>query len=325
MPRPTGSTSVQRPDLGAIAYEYMLEASRRGFIGLELMPIFDTPLQSAKYPVIPIEALLKRQETRRAPRANYNRGDWEFEDGTFACQEYGWEEPVDDVEASLFRRFFDAEEIAVKRAVDFILRGQESRIAGKVFNTSNITNNAAVSVKWDVAATAEPRDDVYAAKEAMRKAVGFKGNILTMSETVFNNLLFCQQVTDALKYTNPLEMGGLEAQRAMLAKFLGVDRILVAGAMEDTAKKGQSASLSDIWGSDYVGLFKVSGGGQDLKEPCIGRTFLWTEDSPQNLVTESYREEQSRSNIYRTRHNVDEAFVFTGAGYLLTGVTTPEE
>jgi hypothetical protein len=37
-------------------------------------------------------------------------------------------------------------------------------------------------------------------------------------------------------------------------------------------------------------------------------------------VTESYREEQTRSDIYRVRQYTDEAFVFTGAGYLLSNI-----
>ena len=58
------------------------------------------------------------------------------------------------------------------------------------------------------------------------------------------------------------------------------------------------------------------------REPVLGRTFLWTADSPQNLVVEQYREEQTRSEIYRVRHHVDDdAFIFTGAGYLLGNIT----
>ena len=30
MPRPTSATTVQRPDLGQVAYEYMLEGADRG-------------------------------------------------------------------------------------------------------------------------------------------------------------------------------------------------------------------------------------------------------------------------------------------------------
>lgn len=320
MLRPTSATTLQRADLGAIAYEYALEASQRGFIGLELLPIFDVPEQSADYPVIPIEALLKLQETTRAPRGNYNRSDYNFETGTYSCVEYGWEELVDDVEASLYRRYFDAEEVAVKRAVDTLLRGQEKRVADAVFNTSNITGTASVSVEWSTI-TATPRADVKTAKAAMRAASGLIPNVMAMSYKVFQNILVITEVCSALQYTNPIQIGAIEAQKSVLAQYFGVDRLIVGDAIRSSAKKGQSFSLADIWDDEYVLLARVSSGGQDLREPCLGRSFLWTADSPQNLVTEQYREEQKRSNVYRVRHNIDEAFIFTGAGYLMANIT----
>ena len=322
MPRPTSATTLQRPDLGAIAYEYNAEASQRGFIGLGLLPIFEVEEQSADYPKIPIESLIKIQDTKRAPRANYGRSDYEFETGTYACKENGWEEPVDDVEANLYRRYFIAEEVAVKRATDILLRGQEVRIAAMMFNSGNFTV-ADAAIPWNTSATAVPRTNVEAGKIAMRAASGLEPNTIAMSKKVFTYLMLTAEITTAFRYTNPIEIGGMEAQKRIMAQYFGVDRVLVGDAIKDTAKKGQVFSLGDIWDDEYVGLFKVSAGGNDLREPVVGRTFLWTADSPGNIVTEQYREEQRRSNIYRVRHNVDECFIFQGAGYLLGNIIHP--
>jgi len=322
MPRPTSATTLQRPDLGAIAYEYNAEASQRGFIGLGLLPIFEVEEQSADYPKIPIESLIKIQDTKRAPRANYGRSDYEFETGTYACKENGWEEPVDDSEANLYRRYFIAEEVAVKRATDILLRGQEVRIAAMMFNSGNFTV-ADAAIAWNTSATAVPRTNIEAGKIAMRAASGLEPNTIAMSKKVFTYLMLTAEITTAFRYTNPIEIGGMEAQKRIMAQYFGVDRVLVGDAIKDTGKKGQVFSLGDIWDDEYVGLFKVSAGGNDLREPVVGRTFLWTADSPGNIVTEQYREEQRRSNIYRVRHNVDECFIFQGAGYLLGNIIHP--
>ena len=321
MPRPTSATTLQRPDLSALAYEYMLDADRRGFIGLSILPIFEVPQQSADYPKIPLEALLKLQDLKRAPRAAYPRSDWEFETGTYSCEEYGWEEAVDDVEAALYRRYFDAETVANMRAVDILLRAQEKRIAAAVFNTNNITNTADVGTEWSTAASCTPHADVETAKEAMRAATGLLPNAMAITYKVFTNILKSKELKDAFRYTNPIEIGGQEAKRRLLAQYFGVDQVLVGGAIYDSTAKGQSTTIADIWDDEYILLAKLSGGGADLREPCLGRSFLWTADSPSNLVVESYREEQTRSNIIRVRHNVDEAFIFAGAGYLLGNIT----
>jgi hypothetical protein len=321
MPRPTSGTTIQRPDLGAISYEYLMAADRVGFIAQLVLPVFEVQHQSADYPVIPLEAIMKVPATKRASRGAYPRGDYEFETGTYACEEYGWEEPVDDAEARLYRRFFDAETVAVERATNILLRDYEKRVAAMVFNVSNITQTAAVATEWSTAATCTPRADVQAAIAALRAAMGIVPNSAVMCEKVFQNLLASKELRDYLQYTSPHLIETRMAQLDMVAKYLGVSQVLVAGGMYDTADKGQSASLADIWDDEYVLLARLAANVQDLREPCLGRTFLWTADSPQIVTTESYPEEQTRSNIYRVRQYVDEAFVYTGAGYLLSNIT----
>lgn len=323
MPRPTNATTLQRADLGAIAYEYAIDAANRGFIGLELLPIFDVPEQSAEYPVIPIESLIKLQDTSRAPRAGYNRSDYQFKTGMYSCVENGWEELVDDAEAALYRRYFDAEEVATRRAVDILLRGQEARIAAMLLNTGNITATSDISTAWNSSANCTPHADVSAAKDAMRAASGLKPNVIAMSYKIFVTVMRSAEIKTAFRYTNPIEIGGEEAQKLLLAQYFGVGKILVGDAIKDSAKKGAAPTIADIWDDEYILLAKVSDGGNDLREPCLGRTFLWTGDSPQNLVTEQYREEASRSNIYRVRQNTAEAFIFKGAGYLLGNIIHP--
>lgn len=321
MPRPDSSTSIQRPDLGALAYEYALEASHRGFIAQDIMPIFEVMEQSADYPVIPIESFLKMPASiQRAPRTGYQRGDYEFKSGTYACKEYGWEEPLDDVERKLYQRFFDAELVATLRATDIVLRHYEKRMAAKVFNTNNLANDN-VSTEWSTAATCTPRADVKDAKETMRASVGLIGDTLAVTHKVFENLLVCKELKDYLQYTSPHLMATRELQKKIVAQYLDVDRILVGNAIWDSAAKGKAKSLADIWDDEYALLFKGPVSQLDLRDPVLGRTFMWTKDSPQILTTEQYREENIRSEVYRVRHYVDEAFVFVGAGYLLGNIT----
>lgn len=316
MPRPTSSTTIQRPDLGQLAYEYLIDAPARGFIGLDIMPIFEVPDQSADYPIIPIESLIKIPNTRRNARGAYPRGDWKFETGTYKCEEYGWEEPVDDVEAALYARFFDAESVSTEIAIDHILRDFERRIAAQVQTTAS----ANVSTEWSTI-TATPWSDVETAKLAMRTASGLMPNVMVIGYPVFRNLLKVTEIKSALTYTQPIEIQGEEAQKRLLAQYFGLDRILVGGGQYDSAKKGQSFSLADIWDDEYAVLLRVSAGGARLREPVFGRTFLWFADAPQTVVTETYREEEIRSNIVRARQHVDEAIIFSGAKYVLGNIT----
>jgi hypothetical protein len=60
----------------------------------------------------------------------------------------------------------------------------------------------------------------------------------------------------------------------------------------------------------------------DIREPCIGRTFHWAQDgSSIGGTVEQYREEQTRSNVIRVRHDVDELIILPAAGHLLANIT----
>ena len=318
MPRPTTATTLQRPDLGVLAYEYLLDSPSRGLIGLNLMPPFEVPEQSADYPIIPIEAVLKAQDTRRTARGYFNRGDWEFATGTYSCEQYGWEEPIDDVEAALYDRYFDAEMVCTEIAVDKIVLGHEIRVAS-TFETGGADSN--VSIEWSTASTATPLANVNAAKIAMRAASGLLPNAIAMSWKVFRNLMVTSEVTTAFRYTNPIEIGGEEAQRRILANYFGVDKVFVGGAIKDTAKKGQSTVIADVWDDEYVHLVRVSNGGPRLREPVYGRTFLWSKLGANTVNVDTYYEERPMQTIVRAMQYVDEGVIFTGAKYTLGNIT----
>ncbi len=319
MPSPD-TTAIVRNDLGTIAWEYALDAESRGFVGLSILPIFETPKKEGEYPIITTESFLKDQKTKRAPRAAYNRSDYTFTKGNYACSEHGFEELLDDSERTLYGDAqIDAETIAVLRAVDVILRQQEIRIIAKVLSTVALPDSA-VGVKWDTYATAVPRENVIAATETMRSTYGVKPNLLVLSVKSKNDLLLTAEIKDAFKYTNPVEIGGMEAQLRILAQYFGLEEVKVAGGQRDSAKKGQSKSLADLWDNTKAGLYNVAN-GRDLKNPSIGRTFLWEGDSPENIVTEQYRAETNRSDVFRARQNVAEEYIFVGAAHILTGVS----
>lgn len=320
MARPTSSTTVQRPDLGQLAYAYMTSEARQEFIGLKALPVFNTPQKTADYPKIPIEVLLSVKDTKRASRAAYNQSDWEFETDTYNCQDNGWTELLDDEERRLYAYLFDAEVVSAERATHIIMMNHEIRSASLLFNTSNFSNTA-VTTEWSTAASATPHKDItITGFNAMKAVGGIIPDTGICSDTVFRNLINTDEVKDALKYTNPVEMGGVEAQKKAIAMYFGLKEILVGASVKSTAKKGQSAAIADIWDDEYFMLAKISK-TNDLKMPQVGRTFLWTADSPSMLTTESYRVEDKRSNAYRVRHNVDEAIIFASAGYLLTNIT----
>ncbi len=318
MPVPTGATTVTRPDINEALYEYALD---QNYIGLKLFPEFETLKDAGGFPVIPTEALLKLpNDLRRPPRAHYGRGHWEFERDTFECVEFGWEELVDQVEARMYAHYFDAEVVSGEICADTVLRAQEKRILDQCQNTAVFTATFAVANEWNDTANATPIVDVKRGVRTIYEATGVKPDTLVIGFRTFQALGSCAEIVDRIKYMHGVvERGNLTL--AMFANAFEVRQVLVADVPYDSAAEGQAASIAQLWDVEYAFLGKVTQKPQNLKDPCIGRTFRWVADSPSNPMFESYWEDQTRADVIRARHFVDEEVVMAACGLILTNIT----
>lgn len=201
-----------------------------------------------------------------------------------------------------------------------------------LFNSTNFSAHA-VTTEWDTPATATPIDDVNDGISAFRSQCGMKPDALIISYTTFRDLKVADQVVDQIKYTFPgIDIMNMGANQ--LAQLFGIPRVIVAGGVYNSAGKGIDATIADIWSYEYAMLVKI-GNGRDLMQPCVGRTFLWSEDSPDNAVVEQYRDEDRRCDIYRVRQHVAETLlksydntgtvvsnVAAACGYLMSNIHT---
>jgi len=325
MPPSVQLTSL-RPDIAGSFEEFDLEMDRRGFIGMQVMPAFESQMQAGTVGKIKLEDLLQNRNIDRAPGGGYSRGDWTFEDWDFATKERGAEEPIDDREAQMYSLFFDYEVVCAARAFDAVLRGQEKRAADLIFNGTTWTGSSlktAVSNEWDDSTNAEPIDDVEAAVRKVYANSGLMPNALVINRFVFRNLRESAQVRARIVSSgagNPEKARDVTVE--MLKAVFDLDHILVAGSSKNGANEGQAATPSMIWSSEYAMVCRIAE-TNDIKEPCIGRTFHWGADGSQIGGTfETYRDETVRSDIARARHDVQEKVMYVEMGHLLENITT---
>lgn len=317
------STSFARPDLGRSFEEYSLRSSWGGFVGQRVLPRMEVGLQTANFSVIPIESLLMARNTARAPGGGYARQDWQFEQTSYSCEEHGAEELIDDAEKAIYKYTIDIEQIGADRTYDAVLRNFETRVAGAVFNATTFASyTAAVTNEWDDFANATPIDDAKTAIQAIWGNSGLMDVSLVVNWKVAQNLRLCDQIIDRIKFWGGDDPKTGNIGMDTIAAAMGVKEIIVAGAISNTAQKGIAASLSPIWSNEYAMFFKAPA-TQDLKEPCLGRSFDFTGDgSTIEGTVEMYREEQKRSDVVRVRHWTDELILYPQAGYLLSNITT---
>lgn len=301
-----GTRAVPRIELGEAALEFIQQQDE--FIGTQVLPIFSTKKKASIFPAITRESITREADTKRAPRGNYNRDGFSAKDRQYNCEEFGLEGPLDDGERALYATDFDAELTTVQIVTRRVLQAQERRIAAVVFNTTTFTGAALYTDNsanpWDNVAT-DVAAQVRAAREKVRSNSGLEPNALIMSKANIDRLLANTGIKDAIKYVARLtEAEILNA----LADILGIKKIIVGKGIYNSAKEGKAFISADIWSDDYA-LVAVIDASERLSVPSVGRTFLWSADSPENATVEQYRDDAARSDIFRVRQHVDELII----------------
>lgn len=266
----------------------------------------------------------------RAPGSDYQRILVKLDSDSYACENYGLEAPAPDEERKKYGTYFDLDKLKVNRIIDTIRVNQEVRGYNLLFGSSSTIPSAAISIPWNDPSS-NPKGDVDAAKESIRKNSGLRATDLTISEPTFLTLQYHPKLVDLFKFTTP---GVLNEEK--LASYFGVQNVNVAKNVYSTTHEGQTVSPSDIWGN--VALLSVTAQNNDLEMPCVGRIFHWTAFTSEVTVGQSggpamagggagpelmqiftYRDERVKSDIHRGDHYVSEKIVAAYAGYGLTG------
>jgi hypothetical protein len=124
---------------------------------------------------------------------------------------------------------------------------KEKLLADTFADTSIVTQTVTLSGldQYSDPLNSDPIDDFSVARAAVRAGCGLPPNLGVMDWAVFNKLRFHPQILDALGYKQN-RPGGLNVDEMAVA--MGVDKVLVAKAMYNSAKEGQTDVLAALWG-----------------------------------------------------------------------------
>lgn len=312
MPRKSTSATFTRGDLLGAFEEMPLTIATIGTALLVPMPVMK---DKDVFPVVPREAYLSAPDVKRSPRSGFSRSDFEMDEGSWNCLEYGHEEPWVNSEANLYRDAFDYERVLANRGRVIVERRQEMRIAAALHNTTtfplagNTGHNC--SNAWS-SSSGDPIADVATGVRGIRARTGLTPNLLQISNRAWWDLSRLSTILDRLKYTM---VPGTRVPLQDLANVLGVPRIVVADATYNSANEGQTGTVAEIWSSTYAFLAVVAT-GMDFQQPCVGRTFYNQSDF--GLMTvEQYHEDEVDIDWYRARQKVDNQVISSDFGYLI--------
>ena len=321
MPYPTSGTTPAALTKAAIQ-SIQTDPTKFGFVGLQVLQLFNTPnISDTGIPVFSVDNWLKGVDVTRAPDGTYPR--LRFATGTFdySCKEKGLEGPLDDATVRMYSDYFDAEAVVGRYTLLHLLMEQEKRIVTLLHATGTFTNAAATAV-WSSAANGVPQADITAAKKSRHLATGFEPNAMVINSEQYDAICGTNEVRNRVVY-NVVPQGYVaRLPLPVVAGALGLEYLFVAKGIKDTAGEGVTASTAALWDRTKAFVFyhEPDPGRNNLMTPCVGRTMLWTKDTPENELVETYREDKVRGNIVRVRQYTHEVVINSALGYIITGV-----
>jgi hypothetical protein len=272
MPQPTQSdVHVNRP-LTNISVAYLQDLNE--FVADKVFPNVPVMKQSDRYFLYEKQQWFRTDAQKRGVGQESAGSGFEIDNTpNYFCDVYALHKDIDDQ----IRANADAPINMDADATEFVTRGlalrKEKDWASTYFTTgiwtgSSTGTDIVPSTKWD-ASGSTPIKDIRAQMAAMKAKTGFYPNILLLAEDVWlalqDNADFLDRIAITQRKIVTLDL---------LASVLGIDRVLSASAVEDSANEGATASMNFLF-TDDAALYYAQP-RPSLMKPSAGYIFSWT-------------------------------------------------
>lgn len=270
MPQPTASDVHVNFALNDVSVAWLQEQSN--FVADRAFRSVPVNHQANTYFVYDRQNWFQAKARKRAPGTESAGSGYDLSTQTYLADVYAIHKDVDDQ----IRANADAAINVDAEATEFVTRDlalkREVTWGADFFTTSVWTGSTTggditPAVLWD-AVGSTPIADLRAQLVAAKRRTSFRPNVLIMNEEVWAVLQDHPDFLERIKFT----------QRAivtedLLASVLGIDEVMVAGGVQDTAIEGAAESMQYVFGKNALLLYRPPSPG--LLTPAAGYTFTW--------------------------------------------------
>lgn len=281
-------------------------AAPEGYLADQVLPPVPVLKESAAYWVYD-KSRLDAPDSKRAPRSEYNRIDWNVTTDTYLAEQYGLEGEIDDEERKNSASPLDLDVDTTEIVTDMVLNNREKRVADLVLSTAIITQNVTLAgaSQWNQSGS-DPLGDLSTSRtQIYTGAPGYAPNTMLMGYLVFEGLKNHPDIKEIVKYTERAIV-----TRQILAAVFEVDEVLVGKVIRRTSKEGQTDTFGDVWGKDVLLFFKES-------RPSLKRASFGYQMRENDLRVFRYREDKRDTDVIRVSEKQDEKIVTAQLGYLI--------
>jgi hypothetical protein len=246
-------------------------------------------------------------DSKRSPRAEYNRVDWNATTDSYLTQQYGLEGEIDDQERNNAAAPLDLDVDTTEIVTDMVLNNREKRVVDLVMNTANVTQNVTLAgtSQWSDPNNSDPLGDLKNARNTIFAATGYRPNRMIIGYQVFETLKLHPAIIETIKYT---ERAIVTSQ--LLASLFEVEEVLIGGVLRRTSKAGQTDVLTDVWGKSALLVYAE-------RSPSLKRASFGYQLREQDLRVFRYREDRRDVDVIRVGEKQAEKLIAPQLGYLI--------
>lgn len=181
--------------------------------------------------------------------------------------------------------------------------------------------DAASAARWDAAATTyqQVRGDIIGAIQKVRQKIGIKPNVIVIPEQAAEGLTGTAFYEGVVRWmVDNGESPNLTrfTDRIVLPSRLFGLRVIVPGAMYDTAAEGGTTSLAEVWGEVARVLYVTP--GPSIDNPSVAYTF-----QAQPPGTRRWRDSDPELDVFKVSNGViDEKVTAPLAGATISNLLT---
>jgi hypothetical protein len=286
------------------------------FIAEFVAPAVPVRKQSDRYYIYDTEREAMRPSAdQRAPGAEAQEVNFALSTDSYFCADHALSSAIPDEERENADPVIQPDIDRTEFLTDRILLNREIALE-KTLSTFPGINESTVSPtdQWQNE-TSDPIAAIGAARLNIFNGCQRRANTVILPFSVFEAIRNHPTVLDRIKYTTT----GVITEE-LLAQLLDVDRVLVPRAVKNTATKGQTPSITPIWGKNAYVMYVPQRPG--LKQVSLAYTFQWTgaAGGVAGTVVERWRENGRKADMIRVQKYYDHKIVAAGAGYRLMGV-----
>ena len=236
----------------------------------------------------------RMMDTRRAPGADKKRVQYGYASDPVSLVQDALEGfvPIEHQEEAMNIPGVDLGANAIDMVMDVIDLGLEFECANMARDPGNYGAGNKLALtgtdRWSDPAS-DPKGDMDAAKEAIRRKIGRYPNTLELGPSAKTALCNHPTIKEQFKYTSKDSI-----TVEMLAAYFEMDRVVVGKAVYLPETAGDDDTATDVWGDDAI-LAYVPTAGDNFRVPSYGYTY---ELNGFPLVQQPYWENSNDSWIY---------------------------